>query len=87
VRECGVTLDHSYLIGDHSRDIKLAKRVGARSILVTTGVVSPQDAERLQASGEAPDWTASSLAEAADWLLSDANRASGQIGGRHVAHS
>lgn len=87
VRECGVTLDHSYLIGDHSRDIKLAKRVGARSILVTTGVVSPQDAERLQASGEAPDWTASSLAEAADWLLFDANRASGQIGGRHVAHS
>jgi heptosyltransferase II len=87
VRECGVTLDHSYLIGDHSRDIELAQRVGVRSILVTTGVVSPQDAERLKASGPAPAWVASSLAEAADWLLSDASRLSGQIRGRHVAHS
>jgi len=87
VRECGVTLDHSYLIGDHSRDIELAKRVGVRSILVTTGVVSPQDAERLKASGPAPAWVASSLADAADWLLSDASRASVQIRGRQVAHT
>ncbi|TKB69998.1 MAG: lipopolysaccharide heptosyltransferase II [Nitrospira sp.] len=86
VRECGVTLDHSYLIGDHSRDIELAQRVGVRSILVTTGVVSPQDAERLKASGPAPAWVASSLADAADWLLSDASRASVQIRGRQVAH-
>jgi heptosyltransferase II len=87
VRECGVTLDHSYLIGDHSRDIELAQRVGVRSILVTTGAVSPQDAERLKASGPAPTWVASSLADAADWLLSDANRLSVQIRGRQVAHT
>jgi heptosyltransferase-2 len=87
VRECGVTLDHSYLIGDHSRDIELAKRVGVRSVLVTTGVVSPQDAERLKASGPAPAWIASSLADAADWLLSDASRASVQISGRQGAHT
>ncbi|MEK6785193.1 MAG: lipopolysaccharide heptosyltransferase II [Nitrospirota bacterium] len=87
VRECGVTLDHSYLIGDHSRDIELAQRVGVRSILVTTGVVSPQDAERLKASGPAPTWVASSLADAADWLLSDASRAPVQIRGRQVAHT
>ncbi len=86
VRECGVNLDRSYLIGDHLRDIELAKRVGARSILVTTGVVSPQDAERLNVSGAAPDRIASSLAEAADWLLSDASRLSGQIRERQVAH-
>lgn len=86
VRECGVTLDHSYLIGDHSRDIELAQRVGVRSILVTTGVVSPQDAERLKASGPAPAWVASSLADAADWLLSDVSRASVQIRERQVAH-
>ena len=87
VRECGVTLDHSYLIGDHSRDIELAQRVGVRSILVTTGVVTPQDAERLKASGPAPAWVASSLADAADWLLSDASRAPVQIRGRQVAHT
>ncbi len=79
VREWGVNLDRSYLIGDHIRDIELAKRIGARSVLVTTGVVPPQEAERLKASGPAPDWVASSLTEAADWLLSDASRLSAQI--------
>lgn len=74
VQEWGIDLDRSYLIGDHIRDVELAKRVGGRSILVTTGVVSPQEAERLKASGAAPDWIASSLTEAADWLLADAKR-------------
>jgi heptosyltransferase-2 len=86
VRECRVNLDRSYLIGDHLRDIELAKRVGARSVLVTTGVVSPQDAEKLNASGTPADRIVSSLAEAADWLLSDASRLSGQIRERQVAH-
>jgi heptosyltransferase-2 len=85
VREWGVNLDRSYLIGDHIRDIELAKRVGARSILVTTGVVPPEEVERLKASGPAPDWIASSLAEAVDWLLSDADRLSVQIRERQVA--
>lgn len=86
VREWGVNLDRSYLIGDHLRDIELAKRVGARSILVTTGVVSMEEAERLKVSGPAPDWIASSLAEAADWLLSDAGRLSVQLHEGRVAH-
>ena len=86
VRECGVNLDRSYLIGDHLRDIELAKRVGARSILVTTGIVSTEEAERLKVSGPAPDWIASSLAEAADWLLSDAGRSSVQLHEGRVAH-
>jgi heptosyltransferase II len=86
VRECGVNLDRSYLIGDHLRDIELAKRVGVRSVLVTTGVVSPQDAEKLNVSGTAADRIVFSLAEAADWLLSDASRLSGQIRERQVAH-
>ncbi|MDF0674634.1 MAG: lipopolysaccharide heptosyltransferase II [Nitrospira sp.] len=86
VREWEVNLDRSYLIGDHIRDIELAKRIGARSVLVTTGVVPPQEAERLKVSGPAPDWIASSLTEAADWLLSDASRLSAQIGERQVTH-
>jgi heptosyltransferase-2 len=79
VREWGVKLDRSYLIGDHPREIELAKRIGARSILVTTGVVPPQEAKGLKVSGPTPDWIASSLAEAADWLLSDASWLSTQI--------
>lgn len=76
VREWGMDLDRSYLIGDHIRDIELAKRIGARSILVTTGVVSPPEAEGLKTSGPTPDWIAATLGEAADWLLSDAGRLS-----------
>ncbi len=85
VREWGVNLDQSYLIGDHTRDIELAKRIGARSVLVTTGVVSPLEAEGLKASGPISDWIASSLAEAADWLLSDASKLSVQLRERQPA--
>ncbi len=85
VREWGVNLDRSYLIGDHIRDIELAKRIGARSVLVTTGVISPQEAESLKASGAVPDWIASSLAEAADWLLSDVSKSSVQLRERQVS--
>jgi heptosyltransferase-2 len=67
-----VDLSRSYLIGDHARDMELAKRVGSRSILVTTGAVLPQQVEGLKTAGAAPDWVASSFAEAVDWLLSDA---------------
>lgn len=84
VREWEVNLERSYLIGDHIRDVELAKRIGARSILVTTGVVPPQEAERLKISGPTPEWIAASLAEAADWLLSDASRLYTQIGERQV---
>ncbi|MBX3328769.1 MAG: lipopolysaccharide heptosyltransferase II [Nitrospira sp.] len=86
LREWGVNLDRSYLIGDSVRDIELAKRIGARSVLVTTGVVPSQEAESLKASGSAPDGIASSLAEAADWLLSDASKLSIQLRERQVAH-
>ncbi|MBH0205140.1 MAG: lipopolysaccharide heptosyltransferase II [Nitrospira sp.] len=72
VEEQRVDLTRSYLIGDHARDIELAKRVGSRSILVTTGAVLPEQVEGLKASGPVPDRVASSLAEAVDWLLTDA---------------
>lgn len=76
VRERGVDLERVYLIGDHVRDIELAKRIGARSILVTTGVVRPHELEGLSATALTPDWIASSMTDAADWLLSDARRLS-----------
>lgn len=87
VREWGVDLKRSYLIGDHARDIELAKRVGASSVLVTTGVVSQQEAESLKGSEPVPDWIASSLAKAADWLLSDASRLSVQLLERRATHT
>lgn len=71
VRERGVDLERIYLIGDHVRDMELAKRIGARSILVTTGVVRPHEVEGLNATATTPDSIVSSMTDAAEWLLSD----------------
>jgi heptosyltransferase-2 len=84
VRERSVDLTRSYLIGDHMRDMELAKRVGSRSILVTTGAVPPQQIEGLKASGLAPDRVASSFDEAVEWLLGDARKRSGIPGGHQM---
>ena len=86
VRERVVDLTRSYLIGDHARDMELAKRVGSRSILVTTGAVSPYQVEDLKASGLIPDRVASSLSEASEWLLSDVRSRSAQTDERQVTH-
>ena len=86
VRERRVDLERAYLIGDHIRDIELAKRVGVRSILVTTGVVHPQEIEGPKSSTAAPDWIASSLADAVDWLLSDAGKLSVLTNDGRVMH-
>lgn len=82
IGEQRIDLTRSYLIGDHARDIELAKRVGARSILVTTGAVFPEQVEELKASGPVPDRVASSLAEAVDWLLTDARSRMSHAGDR-----
>ena len=82
VGEQRVDLTRSYLIGDHARDMELAKRVGSRSILVTTGAVLPEQVEELKTSGAVPDRVVSSLAEAVDWLLTDARSRMGHEGDR-----
>jgi heptosyltransferase-2 len=86
VRERAVDLSRSYLIGDHMRDMELAKRMGLRSILVTTGAMSSQQAEELKASGLAPGWVAATFAEAADWLLADAQTRAAHTDERQAAH-
>jgi heptosyltransferase-2 len=74
VQERGVDLGRSYVIGDHLRDIELASRIGARSVLVTTGVTRLQEVQGLTDAHLIPDGVAASLGEAADWLLSDVKR-------------
>jgi len=78
VRELGVDLKRSYVIGDHLRDIELAKRVGARSVLVSTGVTRSQELEGLTDAHQIPDRVADSLNEAAEWLLSDVKQSASQ---------
>ena len=61
-----------YLIGDHVRDIQLAHRVGAKSILLTPVPVDAQSLDRLKVEKAMPDAVAKSMAEAVDWILNDA---------------
>jgi hypothetical protein len=50
----------------------LAKRVGAKGILLTTDLVDAQALDALQAAEAMPDAVATSMAEAVDWILADA---------------
>ena len=69
VKDLDIDLSRSYFIGDHAKDMELARRIGARRVLVETKVHgSPEeDGKR----GEA-DVAASSLSDAAGWILADA---------------
>lgn len=71
VKELRVDLSRSYLIGDHAKDMELARRVGARRVRVKTKVhgLPEEDGE----SGEA-DAVVSSLSDAVEWILTDAVR-------------
>lgn len=69
VRELGVDLSRSYLIGDHAKDIELARRVGAKSVWLTT---SEHGAGARMGSHNSAAAVAASFDEAAAWILADA---------------
>ncbi len=69
VRELRIDLSRSYLIGDHAKDMELAKRVGAKRVRVTTG---EHGAEALSETGNDRAVIAPSLDEAVTWILADA---------------
>jgi len=69
VCELGIDLSRSYLIGDHAKDMELAKRVGAKRVWVTT---SEHGELARTESGEAAAVVAPSLDEAVTWILADA---------------
>ena len=71
VSELQLDLRRSYLIGDHSHDIQLAHRVGAKAILLTPAPVDAQALDRLKVEQAVPDAVAKSMAEAVDWILED----------------
>ena len=72
VSELQLDFRRFYLIGDHVRDIQLAHRVGAKSILLTPAPVDAQSLETLKTKQAMPDAMAKSMAEAVDWILNDA---------------
>jgi lipopolysaccharide heptosyltransferase II len=85
VAELQLDLRRSYLVGDHMRDLQLARAVGAKPVLVTTGAVDTQALDRLRAERALPDKVASSMEEAVDWILTDAiKRVQPSVSGREA---
>jgi len=60
-RDFEIDLGRSVMVGDKMSDIECARRAGTRSILVTTGYGLSEAC--------APDFRASGVPEAADWIL------------------
>ena len=69
--ELQLDLTRSYLIGDHARDMQLAKYVGAKAVLLTAGPVDPLGLEALKIAQALPDTFARSMTEAVDWIFAD----------------
>jgi len=67
VRELGIDLADSFVIGDKPSDIEAGHRAGCRSILLADG----DSANRAGEIKVMPDHTAPDLYEAVQWLLKD----------------
>jgi heptosyltransferase-2 len=73
VRDLDLDLSAAYVVGDQARDLELARRVGARGVLMAA---SPGD--YASPHGPAPHYVATALGGAVDWILEDAGMRSAQ---------
>ena len=65
------------MVGDKLSDVEAGRNAGCRSVLVTTGR-DPAEYERLGGSPAKPDFIASDLDKAVDWIISDSGRVEGR---------
>ena len=72
VAELGLDPARAYVVGDQNRDMELARRIGARSVLVMTGPTSQEALGLMKSDGLRPDHVAARLEEAVDWIMQDA---------------
>lgn len=84
VANLGLDLSRAYVVGDQVRDVALARRIGARSVLVTTGPANPDAVDPVNAEGWPPDRVAEGLPEAAGWILADAASRQRSVASRQV---
>ncbi|OGQ56331.1 MAG: hypothetical protein A3J24_07735 [Deltaproteobacteria bacterium RIFCSPLOWO2_02_FULL_53_8] len=64
-REHAIEIKRSCMVGDKASDIRLARNLGIKAILVLTG----NGREELKKSTSAPDYVANDLADAVQWIL------------------
>lgn len=72
-RDLGLDLARSFAVGDRHTDLKAARTVGAKAILVLTGYGRGEVEYVLPHQDVQPDIVASDLNQAVDWIL-DQNR-------------
>jgi D-glycero-D-manno-heptose 1,7-bisphosphate phosphatase len=67
IRDLGLSIAHSFVVGDSPDDVRAASRLGARSCLVRTGWAA--DSTMIAAVEAEVSLVAPSIVEAADWIL------------------
>ena len=67
VRDLGLDIKSSVVIGDKWSDVRLAKQTGARSVLVRTGYGRSQ--EKIRQEGLSADVVVDTLMDAVNWIL------------------
>jgi D-glycero-D-manno-heptose 1,7-bisphosphate phosphatase len=70
-RNLDIDLSASYMVGDHFKDIELARNSGMRSVLVLTGHGQEEWDAADEAMRSRPDYVAVNLAAAVEWLLAN----------------
>ena len=69
--ELDLDLRRSYVVGDRFKDIAMARNGGAKGILVLTGYGKGEEQLLKSASPVVPDFIATDLPEAVEWILND----------------
>ena len=70
-RDLNLDLARSYVVGDRFQDVEMARRAGARAVLVLTGYGKGELEFVGPASPVKPDFVAADLPQAVEWILAD----------------
>ncbi|MFQ5900525.1 MAG: D-glycero-alpha-D-manno-heptose-1,7-bisphosphate 7-phosphatase [Thermodesulfobacteriota bacterium] len=68
--DMAIDLNASYMVGDQTTDIELACGVGAKGVLVMTGL-GPQSLKELELKGIKPHYVSGDIGAAVDWIIKD----------------
>jgi len=74
-RERGFDLARSYVIGDRMLDVEMARRVGAKAVLVPEPGNQYRVEDEIRMSKEKPDAKKKTFKQAVDWVLKDIEKA------------
>lgn len=72
-RDMDIDLTSSYIVGDQATDIELAYGVGAKGILVMTGL-GPKGLKELELQDIKPHYIAKGIGDAVDWIIKDSDK-------------